>query len=235
MRTLSSATERVSRHSKFSRAFCTNPVFRASRWIVKKRGSSVRSRNPTFKPGTIASAHVSTAWFTATHPYGLRSSGEVESVAKITRDDLIAFYRDTTARSNAVVAIMGDLSRDEAAAIAERSHRRTADRRAPRPCCRRCAIAEKATAPGFRIRRRKATFSSARRACAATTRIISRLFVGNYVLGGGGFESRINDEVRQKRGLAYSTGSYFSPLAQRPFVISMQTKGDRRAKRWMSP
>ena len=41
------------------------------------------------------------------------------------------------------------------------------------------------------------------------------LFVGNYVLGGGGFVSRINEEVRQKRGLAYSAYSYFSPLQQR--------------------
>ena len=54
------------------------------------------------------------------------------------------------------------------------------------------------------------------------------LFVGNYVLGGGGFASRINDEVRQKRGLAYSAGSYFSPLAQKgSFVISLQTRKDQ--------
>src|SRR5262249_19559001 len=51
------------------------------------------------------------------------------------------------------------------------------------------------------------------------------LFVGNYVLGGGGFVSRITEEVRQKRGLAYSSYSYFSPLQQRgPFLIGMQTQ-----------
>ena len=54
------------------------------------------------------------------------------------------------------------------------------------------------------------------------------LFVGNYVLGGGGFVSRITEEVRQKRGLAYSAYSYFSPLQQRgPFVIGMQTQRDQ--------
>jgi zinc protease len=37
------------------------------------------------------------------------------------------------------------------------------------------------------------------------------LLVGNYVLGGGGFVSRLNNEVRQKRGLSYSVYSYFSP------------------------
>jgi len=54
------------------------------------------------------------------------------------------------------------------------------------------------------------------------------LFVGNYILGGGGFVSRITEEVRQKRGLAYSAYSYFSPLLARgPFVIGMQTRRDQ--------
>jgi len=54
------------------------------------------------------------------------------------------------------------------------------------------------------------------------------LYVGNFVLGGGGFVSRITEEVRQKRGLAYSASSYFYPLLRKgPFVISMQTRSDQ--------
>ena len=54
------------------------------------------------------------------------------------------------------------------------------------------------------------------------------LFVGNHVLGGGGFASRISDEVRQKRGLAYSAYSYFSPQAvSGAFAIGMQTRKDQ--------
>ncbi len=54
------------------------------------------------------------------------------------------------------------------------------------------------------------------------------LYVGNHVLGGGGFVSRITEEVRQKRGLAYSASSYFYPLQREgPFVISMQTRRDQ--------
>jgi zinc protease len=54
------------------------------------------------------------------------------------------------------------------------------------------------------------------------------LFVGNHILGGGGFVSRIIDEVRQKRGLAYSAYSYFSPLMREgPFLIGMQTRHDQ--------
>jgi zinc protease len=51
------------------------------------------------------------------------------------------------------------------------------------------------------------------------------LFVGNYVLGAGGFTSRLTEEVRQKRGLAYSAYSYFSPmLREGPFVVGLQTQ-----------
>src|SRR5690606_5570698 len=54
------------------------------------------------------------------------------------------------------------------------------------------------------------------------------LLVGNYVLGGGGFVSRLYEEVREKRGLAYSVYSYFSPKLQPgPFTIGLQTQKEQ--------
>ena len=54
------------------------------------------------------------------------------------------------------------------------------------------------------------------------------LYVGNYVLGGGGFVSRLMREVREKRGLAYSVYSYFTPLKDEgPFEIGLQTKKEQ--------
>jgi len=54
------------------------------------------------------------------------------------------------------------------------------------------------------------------------------LYVGNYVLGGGGFVSRLMNEVREKRGLAYSVYSYFMPLKQTgAFQIGLQTKKEQ--------
>jgi zinc protease len=51
------------------------------------------------------------------------------------------------------------------------------------------------------------------------------LLVGNYILGGGGFASRLTNEVREKRGLTYGVDSYFAPAKQAgPFTISLQTK-----------
>jgi zinc protease len=54
------------------------------------------------------------------------------------------------------------------------------------------------------------------------------LYVGNHILGGGGFVSRLMNEVREKRGLAYSVYSYFMPLKQPgAFQIGLQTKKEQ--------
>ncbi|HEY9198412.1 MAG TPA: pitrilysin family protein, partial [Gammaproteobacteria bacterium] len=57
------------------------------------------------------------------------------------------------------------------------------------------------------------------------------LYVGNYVLGGGGLVSRLSEEVREKRGLSYSVYSYFMPMAERgPFTLGLQTRNDQSAE-----
>jgi len=57
------------------------------------------------------------------------------------------------------------------------------------------------------------------------------LLVGNYILGGGGFVSRLMNEIREKRGLAYSVSSYFMPSKYMGFFsASMQTKKDQSEK-----
>jgi zinc protease len=54
------------------------------------------------------------------------------------------------------------------------------------------------------------------------------LLVGNYILGGGGFVSRLTDQVREKRGLSYSVSSSFYPELQAgPFTIGLQTRKDQ--------
>jgi zinc protease len=57
------------------------------------------------------------------------------------------------------------------------------------------------------------------------------LTVGNYILGGGGFVSRLTTEVREKRGLSYSTYSYFAPaLHAGAYTVGLQTRPDQAAQ-----
>ncbi|MEC5213441.1 zinc protease [Polaromonas sp. CG_9.5] len=57
------------------------------------------------------------------------------------------------------------------------------------------------------------------------------LIVGNYILGGGGFVSRLTNEVREKRGLTYGVSSSFSPaLNAGSFTVGLQTRPDQTAQ-----
>jgi zinc protease len=179
------------------------------------------------KPDTLANRAFSRAVF-PDHPYGLRASGEVETLKTLTRDDLVGFYRSHYVASRAIVAIVGDVSREEAQRIAERL---TADlpRAGPEPV-RIPQVADLAQAVTTNIPH---PASQAHILIGAPG--IRRgdpdyfaLLVGNYILGGGGFESRLTEEVRSKRGLAYSVYSYFMPLLREgPFQIGLQTRGDQ--------
>jgi zinc protease len=157
-----------------------------------------------------------------THPYAVE--GEIDTVNKLTRADIVQFYQQHYAASGAVVALIGDVTRAEAEAIAEQLSAKlppgsvsdalpkvmplaaASMQRIPHPATQAHILIG---APG--IARGDADYFP--------------LYVGNYVLGGGGFDSRILNEIRQKRGLAYSAYSYFIPLKQPgPFQIGMQTK-----------
>jgi zinc protease len=164
------------------------------------------------------------------HPYALRSTGEVATVEKITRDDLVAFHRRHYASQYAVIALIGDVSRAEAEAIAEEVTRGLPQAGDGEPALPPVApLAASAT----RVIAHPASQSHILIGAPGISRSdpdYFPLYVGNYILGGGGFVSRIYEEIRQKRGLAYSAYSYFSPLQQQgPFVIGMQTQRTQAA------
>ena len=228
MRTLSSRAELDQALDVYTRIL-HKPLFPQPAFEREKTRLLGALKESDIQPGTIAGVTFNRLMY-GTHSYGLRASGGIESVGKITRDDLVQFYQRHYGARNAVIAIMGDVSRNDATAIAERiaAGLPKADAASTAP-----------TLPPVEAKAEKVTRLIAHHATQSHILIgaigIARsdpdyfpLFVGNYVLGGGGFASRINDEVRQKRGLAYSAGSYFSPLAQKgSFVISMQTRKDQ--------
>lgn len=162
------------------------------------------------------------------HPYALRAVGEVGTVGAMTRDDLLAFYRQHYVVERAVIAIMGDVSRADAEAMAEQLTRGLPRMKGAAPALPQVMPLERAIT---RVVAHPATQSHILMGAPGIRRSdpdYFPLFVGNHILGGGGFVSRINEEVRQKRGLAYSAYSYFSPQqVPGPFVIGMQTRRDQ--------
>ncbi|OGA48027.1 MAG: zinc protease [Betaproteobacteria bacterium RIFCSPLOWO2_12_FULL_62_58] len=226
LRTLSSRDERGQALDVFARIL-QRPVFPEDVLEREKVRLVAALKEADTKPDTIAALTFYRLVY-RDHPYALRSSGEVETVQRLTRQDLVDFYRHRYAARHAVVALIGDLSREEAAAIAEQiTEGLPSDGGAELALPPVTALAAAAT----RIIAHPATQSHILIGALGIRRDdpdYFPLFVGNYVLGGGGFVSRITEEVRQKRGLAYSAYSSFSPLKQPgPFVIGMQTQREQ--------
>ena len=224
LRTLSSVKERQQALQILGRLLA-QPEFPAAILEREKVRLIGALKEADTKPDTIASRTFSRLVYPA-HPYGLRSSGEVETVAKFTRENLAAFHRAHYTARRAVVSLTGDITRKEAAAIAETLTAALPSSDAAAPA----VPAVSALASGtVRWVTHHATQSHILIGAPGMRRDdpdYFALFVGNHVLGGGGFQSRISEEVRQKRGLAYSAYSYFSPmLREGPFVIGMQTQG----------
>lgn len=155
------------------------------------------------------------------HPYG--ETATVDSVQRILRNDLEEFHRLHYVANRAVVAIVGDIGRAEADAMA-----RELTRRLPRGAPLMPMPAIPATTGQERRIAHPASQSHILIGAPALERGDPDYFpltVGNYVLGGGGFVSRLMNEVREKRGLAYSAYSTFMPLAQQgPFEAGLQTQ-----------
>lgn len=185
-----------------------------TRWIQSVREAQT-------KPETIARQHFGRLLYPS-HPYGREASDQ--TLAVITRDDLVRFHREHYDAGRAVVAMIGAIDRNRAEAIAEQLTRGL-PAGAPRPAMP--AVARLDAAVEERV-----PHPASQSHILVGAPAIERghpdyfpLFVGNYVLGGGGFVSRLYDQVREKRGLAYSVYAYFAPQLQPgPFTIGLQTE-----------
>ena len=223
LRTLSSEHEREQALDVFSRVLQA-PAFPEAVLAREKTQLAAGLQESDSKPSTIAHRAFQKAVFGA-HPYSIRGSGELETTAGLTAADLRAFHARWFRTDWAIVAIVGDVSRDEADAIAQRLTAKLprADGAVPP-----LPAVEKLAAPVAINIDHPASQSHILMGQPGMKRVdpdYFPLFVGNYILGGGGFASRLVDEVRQKRGLAYSSSSYFLPLAEAgAFQVGLETK-----------
>ena len=158
------------------------------------------------------------------HPYAWPLSGEVATVGALTRDDALAFHRRHYTAQQAVIALMGDITRAEAEAIAQQLVAGLPQGTALPP------LPPVSPLPATVLQRidHPAQQSHLFVGQPGMTRADADYFpllVGNYIFGGGGFASRLMEQVRERRGLAYSVYSYFIPLAgQGPLQMGLQTQ-----------
>ena len=204
------------------------PSFPDAVWQRDRQRIAASIREANTRPGTIAGKAFAQAVYGG-HPYGYDTTEE--TLARITVPDMRTFY-GLVRPCRAKVSVVGAVGRAQADQIASALLARLP----AGPCEALPPVADvpPLTAPVERV----IPFASAQAHVLIGQPGYPRadpdyfpLLVGNYILGGGGFVSRLSEQVRQQRGLSYSVYSYFSPgLHAGAFTLGLQTRPDQAAE-----
>ncbi|MBU1351001.1 MAG: insulinase family protein [Gammaproteobacteria bacterium] len=206
------------------------PSFPADVWPRDRARWSASIKESLTRPSTLAN-HAFEAAVYGSHPYGVQTTAE--TLARINVADMQAFHTQHIGACRAKVSIVGAVSRAQAQTLVATLLSRL-------PAASGCAplppVGEinALTAPA----EQNIPFASAQAHVLIGQPGFQRrdpdflaLLVGNHILGGGGFVSRLTNEVREKRGLSYSVYSYFaSGLHAGAFTVGLQTRPDQAAQ-----
>jgi zinc protease len=207
------------------------PAFPEAIWQRERQRIAASIREANTRPATVAARAYGPAVY-GDHPYGYEMTEE--SLERISVREMREMYRQTIQPCRAKVSIVGAVTRAQADALVTTLLSRlpgVATGCEPLPPVPEVPpLAEPAV--------REIPFASAQAHILIGQPGYQRndpdyfaMMLGNYVLGGGGFVSRLSQEVREKRGLSYSVYSYFSPgLHAGAFTLGLQTRPDQASQ-----
>lgn len=209
------------------------PSFPADVWQREREQLVASIRESDTRPATVAGKAFAAAVY-GSHPYGYRMTEA--SLAAIGVDDMRALYQRAIRACRAKVSIVGDVSRAQADELVTGLFARLGAQGdqacAPWPPVPEVApLAQPAATRSIPFDSAQAHVLIGQPGIRRNDPDFLALTVGNYVLGGGGFVSRLYAEVREKRGLSYSVYSYFAPgLHAGAFTVGLQTRPDQAAQ-----
>ncbi len=200
-----------------------HPAFDAEIFDRERKRVLASIRESLTQPQSIATRALWKSVY-GEHPYGAQPTEA--SVGNLTLETLRAFHQQYWGAQRMRVTLVGDMTEAQARAWVDQllshlpsSPAASTDKPLPslvRPAAQRQSIEHPATQSHVWL----GTIAIAR-----DDPDFFPLTVGNYILGGGGFVSRLTAEIREKRGLSYSVFSAFQPLAQPgPFMVGLQTQ-----------
>ncbi len=181
-------------------------------------------------PGYVAQKAYQKMVFGDENAYGRPVEGTAASLDTITRDDIVAFHNDFYVPNNCIMAVVGDITPAEAKGLVDKYMAGWKQKKVPKPSI--------PALPKMALRRKyinrdvtQATILMGHVGVARDNPDYYKLYVMNYILGGGGFVSRILNTIRDNMGLAYDAYSYFDARKYSgAYTVGMQTKNDTAKK-----
>jgi len=174
-------------------------------------------------PNRIASAGFNAAAF-GDHPYGSSMDGTIESVSALTQDDMFTAHRNALTRDRLYVSAVGDITAAEIGPILDDL---LGDLPAEGPALPEdvaFGLDGGVTVIDFETPQSVALFGHA--GIKRDDDDFFAAYIMNQILGAGGFESRLMDEVREKRGLTYGISTYLVPKFHAEMVLGQVASGN---------
>lgn len=187
-----------------------------------------RIRRDSESPDMIAQARLFADIFPG-HPYGRRTRGTLDSVAMIGAEDMRGFVRGRLARDTLIVGAAGDVTPDELGRLLDAAFGSLPAQATP------ASVADVAPTLSARtvVVKTKVPQSAIAFAGPGLKRDDPDFYVAlvlNHILGGSGFTARLHEEVREKRGLAYSAGTSLHPLRHSALIVGGAGTANARVK-----
>jgi zinc protease len=208
------------------------PAFPPDIWQRERETMIAALKEANTRPATLAQRAFDQAVY-GSHPYGYDTNEA--SLQRIEVTHMATLYRQLIQPCRAKVMVVGAVTRPQTDALVTQLLARLAGATtaAASGCQALPALAE--VAPLEQASEQRIAFDSAQAQVLLGQPGYKRsdpdffaMLAGNYILGGGGFVSRLTHEVREKRGLSYSVYSYFAPgLHAGAFTIGLQTRPDQ--------
>lgn len=201
-------------------------------WQRDRERWSASIKESDTRPGTIASKAFRKDVF-GNSPYGYQTT--VDSLSKIDVSAMQAFHKELIKACRAKVSVVGAVSREQADTMVKQLlgplQVTNGNDCAPLPAVAKVQDLKEAKVESIPFESAQAQVLIGQPGIARSNPDFLAVMVGNHILGGGGFTSRLMEEVREKRGLTYGVSSDFSPgLDRGAFVISLQTRPDQAAE-----
>lgn len=159
-------------------------------------------------PRTLASR----AWYSVAfpeHPYGRSTKGTAQSLAAVTRDDIVAFAKARLARDNLKIGVVGDIDAATVARLLDETFgalpakSEPAEAKSTPPAAAGDVMVIERPVP-------QSVVLFGQPGIARSDPDFMAAFMLNQIVGGGGFGSRLMDDIREKRGLTYGIYTYLS-------------------------
>ncbi len=204
----------------------TSPDFNKADIERERKRALIKLKRKLQSPKHVAKRALYKAVF-GQHPYAAMPDGTMAGVKAISRKDLVRFHKKYYVGRNAVVAVVGAVDEQRARKLVDQL---TGKLPAGAPAPVLPPVKPLTEAKTIRINHP----STQTHILFGQTGVrrghpdYFALYLANHVLGGNGLVSRLSEEVREKRGLAYSVYSYFLPMRRKGlYTMGMQTKNDK--------